>query len=129
VSGAGPQRGPSGRDLAQPRTRPDAAAYLVALLGLYAGVVALLVLDALGPACTGPGCATYRPGIKWALAATTWGFLALVVLAFRFTRSYDRQQRTDGRASSRGWPLAWNYLAAGLIVPAALRVLRGHPSS
>jgi hypothetical protein len=115
-----------GRDLARPRTRAEAIAYLVALIGLYGGVIAVFTLDAVGPTCSAARCPPVNPGIRWALAAVTWGFLALIVLALRFTRAYDRPlAAADGRrASARGWPLAWNYLACGLMVPAALRTLR-----
>jgi hypothetical protein len=65
--------------------------------------------------------------------AAAVGFAALVVLAFHVTLGYDRRaSRAAGetrRASARGWPLAWNYLAAGLVLPAAVRTLRRPPES
>ena len=116
-----------GRDLARPRPRAEAVAYLAALVGFYGGVIAVFALDAVGPACTAARCPPVHPGIPWALGAVTWGFLALVVLARRFTRGYARAAAAATgrrRPSARGWPLAWNYLACGLMVPEALRTLR-----
>lgn len=114
-----------GRELARPRTRAEAVAYLIALIGLYGGAIAIVVLDSRGSACADPRCSTLHPGVRWALAAVTWGFLALVVLARRFTRGNGRAPAVVGRRpSARGWPLAWNYLAAGLMVPVAVRTIR-----
>jgi hypothetical protein len=117
----------SGRSLAAPRTRPEALFYLLTLLALYGGVVAVIALDSAGPTCGGAGCATFHPGIRLAAVVAAIGFVLLVALAIYLTRSYDRRTSAvaeQRRASARGWPLAWNYLAAGLIVPAAVRMLR-----
>jgi hypothetical protein len=117
----------SGRDLAAPRTRPAAVVYLVGLLALYGGVVGVIALDSAGPTCDGAGCSTFHPGLRLAAVAAALGFAVLIVLAFHVTRGYDRRTRSVGdsrRVAARGWPLAWNYLAAGLVLPTALRVLR-----
>lgn len=115
--------GPSGRELGRPRTRGEAVWYLTAFVALYGGVIAVLVLDAAGPTCSSGQCASFHPGIRWALGAAIWGFLALVLLAVRLTRAAGVAKRFSGRPSARGWPLAWNYLAAGLLLPAAIRLL------
>jgi hypothetical protein len=121
----------TGRQLAAPRTRGQALAYFLALAALYGGIVAVVVLDAAGPTCAGPSCATVRPGIRPAALIAALGLAGLVALAVHLTRTYayrpepaQQPQFRRRRRSASGWPLAWNYLAAALVVPDAVRALR-----
>jgi hypothetical protein len=131
VGGDGSDQPATGRQLAAPRTRGQALAYFLALAALYGGIVAVVVLDAAGPTCTGPSCPAVRPGIRPAALIAALGLAGLVALAVHLTRTYvncpeppQEPQFRRRRRSASGWPLAWNYLAAALVVPDAVRALR-----